>query len=171
MVISNIGMSKDMYQFILENKEMIKKDLNKGVILTPKGTNGTVCSYTGYLRVKVNKKVLQVHQVLAVEYFGEKCIGMTVNHIDGDKLNNKKENLEMISRSDNVKHQWESGLAFNRGKEMRKLSEDDVRYIRDSHVPFKRTGENTLSALAEKFGVSKSTIKKIVNRVTYKDIE
>lgn len=171
MVISNIGMSEDMYQFILENKEMIKKDLNKGVILTPKGTNGTICSSTGYLRVKVNKKLLQVHQILAVEYFGEKCIGMTVNHIDGDKLNNKKENLEMISRRDNIKHQWENGLAFNRGKEMRKLSEDKVRYIRDNHVPFKKTGENTLSALAEKFGVSKSTIKNVVNGTTYKDIE
>lgn len=165
------GMSKDMYDFIVQNRDCINIDLENGIITTPKGTNGTICSSTGYLRVKINKRLLQVHQILAVEYFGEKCIGMTVNHINGDKLNNKKENLEVISHRENVEHQWESGLAFNRGKEMRKLSEDKVRYIRDSHVPFKKTGENTLSALAEKFGVSKSTIKDIVNRATYKEIE
>lgn len=165
------GMSKDMYDFIVQNRDCINIDLENGIITTPKGTNGTICSSTGYLRVKINKRLLQVHQILAVEYFGEKCIGMTVNHIDGDKLNNKKENLEMISRRDNVKHQWESGLAFNRGKETRKLSEDKVRYIRDNYTPFKKTGENTLSALAEKFGVSKTVIKKVVNRATYKEIE
>lgn len=102
-----------MYNFIVDNEDKLKYDLENGIIITAKGTNGTLCSSTGYLRVKVNKKTLQVHQILAVKYYGEKCIGMQVNHKDGNKLNNKKENLEVITQLENLKHQKNFGL---RGK-------------------------------------------------------
>ncbi len=35
---------------------------------------------------------------------------MTVNHIDGDRLNNNIENLEWMSREDNIHHGFEYGL-------------------------------------------------------------
>lgn len=116
MNLSNNGMSKKMYDFILENKNRIEYDFEKGIIFTPRGTNGTICSSTGYLRVKINKKILQVHQIMAVHYFGELCIGLQVNHKDGDKLNNKKENLELLTLRENVAHQHENGLAVNGNK-------------------------------------------------------
>lgn len=106
-------MSKEMYDFIVKNEHRLEYDLENGIVITPKGTNGTICSSTGYLRVKVNKKTLQVHQILAVKYFGEKCIGMQINHKDGNKLNNKIDNLEAITMLENLKHQNDFGL---RGK-------------------------------------------------------
>jgi hypothetical protein len=39
--------------------------------------------------------------------------GMTVNHKDGDRLNNKIENLEWLSISDNIKHGYENCLYHN----------------------------------------------------------
>lgn len=36
-----------------------------------------------------------------------------VNHIDSDKTNNKLENLEWISCSDNNKHAWKAGSYKN----------------------------------------------------------
>lgn len=165
------GMSKDMYDFIVQNRDCINIDLENGIITTPKGTNGTICSSTGYLRVKINKRLLQVHQILAVMYFKEKCIGMTINHIDGNKMNNKKENLEPITFSDNVKHQWRNGLANNQGFKNRKLTDKDIRFIRKNHTPFKKQGEFTTGNLASKFGVDVSTIRDIVKYNTYKEVK
>jgi len=121
--MSNAGMSIDMYNFISSNLENINYDIIEGIITTPKGTNGTICSSTGYLRVKVKKKLLQVHQVLGVIYFGSKCIGMQINHIDGNKLNNKISNLEAITQAENLKHQKENGLL---GKKSNQRSVDKL---------------------------------------------
>lgn len=107
-------MSKDMYNFILDNKHRLLIDVDNGLVITPKGTNGTICSSTGYLKVKVNKRTLQVHQVLSVIYFGEECVGMQINHKDGNKLNNMMDNLEVCTQLENLKHKKENGLMGER---------------------------------------------------------
>lgn len=161
-------MSKEIYDFILKNIHKIDLDLDRGLITTPRGTNGTVCSSTGYLRVKVSGKTLQVHQILAVKYFGEKCIGLQVNHKDGNKLNNSKENLEMVTMDKNLRHALETGLnkgSSLRGEEVKtsKLSEDEVRSIRKSNGISQRK-------LADKYGVSKGTIQSILERKSWKHV-
>lgn len=70
----------------------------------------------GYLRVNLSKdktvKQVSVHRLVA-ETFIPNPEGLTdVDHIDGDKLNNKAENLQWISRSDNIK---KAGDARNNG--------------------------------------------------------
>ena len=35
---------------------------------------------------------------------------LTVNHIDGNRLNNSADNLEWLSRADNIKHGFKTGL-------------------------------------------------------------
>lgn len=163
-----MGMSKDMYAFIMNYKHRIPNiDLETGTITTAKRTNGTVCSSTGYLRVKVNKKLLQVHQVLAVCYFGEQCIGMQINHIDGNKTNNLKTNLEVVTQIENIKHGWEKGLSAAHPQTNRKLNEDQVRFIRENHI---RKGKFTTAYFANKFSVSRTAVRQILTGVTYKEI-
>lgn len=165
--MSNAGMSEQMFEFISSNLNRLTIDIEKGIITTPRGTNGTICSSTGYLRVKVNKKTLQVHQLLAVAYYGKSCVNMQVNHKDGDKLNNKKDNLELVTLQDNVRHAWKNNLASN--KHSRKLTDEQVSYIRNNHVPNRRRGEYTVKYFMDEFNVSRHTIKQVLRNERYID--
>ena len=67
------------------------------------------------------EKFFYVHSLVALHFLPKPdgVIGnggdeYTVNHIDGDKLNNYYRNLEYITRSDNLSHGWENGLFDNR---------------------------------------------------------
>lgn len=67
----------------------------------------------GYLRINIlhNGKhcTYLVYRLVAKCFLGDSA-GLTINHIDGDKINNKKENLEIISSSENTKHAFKKGL-------------------------------------------------------------
>ena len=70
-------------------------------------------SKAGYLRVVLSKnnKVYYktVHRLVAENFVsGNKTL--TVNHIDGNKINNNVENLEWISTGDNTRHAIKNGL-------------------------------------------------------------
>lgn len=164
-------MSAEMYKFIVDNENRLQYDLDNGLVITPKNTNGTVCKSTGYLRVKVNGRTLQVHQILAVKYFGDKCIGMQVNHKDGNKLNNKEDNLELVTQIENIRHAWNDGLNENSkkngfAKTLRekhinfKISDEQVSEIRELYA----TGEYTQKRLAEMYGVSRKLIWNFVHK-------
>lgn len=62
-----------------------------------------------HLYMNNKRKVFYVHRLVASLFLDSN--GMSeVNHIDGDKGNNNKENLEWCSRSENVSHAYSSGL-------------------------------------------------------------
>lgn len=163
-------MSKEMYDFIVSNKDKVNYDLKKGIVITKKGTNGTICSTTGYLKFKLNKRLITVHQFLSVIYFGEKCIGLQVNHIDSDKTNNKKENLEVVTQLENLKHQWDNGdkvMPDVKGSKHgnSKLKESDVLDIRKMYEQGKKIFE-----ISRNYEVSQGCISDIVNKRTWKHI-
>lgn len=70
----------------------------------------------GYYRISVWDKVRQspytllVHRVVAQLYCPNPEQRKVVNHIDGNKLNNHKDNLEWITLSENTQHALELGL-------------------------------------------------------------
>jgi hypothetical protein len=61
----------------------------------------------GYYQVNIANKSRRTHRLLAEVFIPNPLNLETVNHIDGDKLNNSLENLEWMSRSENVKHSRE----------------------------------------------------------------
>lgn len=120
-------MGEDMYDKICSIIDKINIDIELGIITTPRGGNGTIDG-TGYLVFKKDRMKFQLHQVLAVIHFGKDCIGMTVNHINGIKTDNSVGNLELMTLSDNIKHEHIIGLAKYSKKEdkMRKVKQFDL---------------------------------------------
>lgn len=172
-----------MYTFIKRNMHRIPRiDVEKGEITTVKGTNGSICTSTGYRRIKVNGRTLQVHQILAVAIFGDDCVGMQVNHLDGDKLNNKRVNLEICTQIENLEHARKNGLAADTSERMiqlnrkkRKLTDDDVRYIRKNYSRNRKRNSNepghNSRELGEMFNVNNKTIISVVNFDSYRDVD
>lgn len=56
------------------------------------------------------RKQLLIARLVAMEFCKGYAEGLTVNHIDGNPLNNKAENLEWVSLSENIRHAYRTGL-------------------------------------------------------------
>ncbi len=116
----------------------------------------------GYLQVSLrkNSKVYTklVHRLVASAFIPNPEGKTQVNHIDGDKTNNKVDNLEWCTAKENIQHAWNTGLKNEETK--RKISEahkgkhhteETKRKISESHKGklageknpmYDRTGEN-----------------------------
>ena len=68
----------------------------------------------GYARLNVKYgdriKTLLVHNIVADCFIGLKPEGLTVNHKNGDKLDNRSENLEYMTGKENTTHAFRGGL-------------------------------------------------------------
>lgn len=78
-----------------------------------------------------------------------------VNHIDGDKANNDVSNLEWISHRGNIQHAYRTGL------KSKALEADLIEELKGLYA----TGRWTQRMLAEKYGVSRSTVGEYVRDV------
>lgn len=65
----------------------------------------------GYPQVSLGgKRHAMVHHLVATAFIGEKPDGLMVNHKDGNKQNNRVENLEYVTHQQNTKHAFDMGL-------------------------------------------------------------
>ena len=69
----------------------------------------------GYFHLKlINnlniEKTVYIHRMIAITFLGEDYIKNTVNHKDGNKLNNNIENLEWMTKKENLEHAFENNL-------------------------------------------------------------
>jgi hypothetical protein len=107
-------------------------------------------------------KWLTVHALVAHHFIGPRPDGMAINHKDGVKTNNRVDNLEYCTHSENSKHSFTTGAQCNKGIQhsQAKLDDEKVRKIREAAtIPgYSRTD------LAREYGVSESTITYVVRR-------
>jgi hypothetical protein len=131
----------------------------------------------GYLRCNMNidgkPRSYLTHRLVAKSFISNPENKPYVNHIDGNKHNNKVDNLEWCTRSENEKHAWAIGLKKDVSTKgelhgMHKLKETDVRFIRDNHV--RNGGTIKTGELAKMFSVNPQTVTDIVSNRIWKSI-
>lgn len=141
----------------------------QGKILKPVITKSgyvNVSLVTGNDETRVTKRV---HRLVADAFCKNPDDKDEINHKDGSKENNRAENLEWVTRSENEQHAYANNLVKvlkGSKKPCAKLNEEDIRNIRIEY-------ENGCLQieLAERYGVARQTISSIVNRKAWSHVQ
>lgn len=121
----------------------------------------------GYVVVTLRKdgktKTLRIHRLVALMYLRDSYFdGAHVNHIDGDKTNNNVQNLEWVTRQENMRHAYDNDLVLSKPKI---LSDDDLHLICQSLEQGSRVVD-----VAKMFSVDRETIDRIYRGTLFKHI-
>ena len=146
---------------------------NKG---TPRLLKGQIVR--GYVHVTLchdgRKCQMSVHRLVGHDFIRPPRPLEVINHKNGDRKDNRVENLEWVSQSDNVIHSYRTGLrvideahklrAAKLGMAKRKLSDNEASEVR------RRFSQGaTKTSLSETFGISRKSIHAIVYGNSYKE--
>lgn len=128
----------------------------------------------GYFHVKLYNgfgecKSLTTHRIVALTFIDNPEGLIEVNHIDHNKHNNHVDNLEWITRSDNIKHSYihrDPKTYKGSGNKNAKLTEEQVKNIRKEY----KNNKITYKELAYKNNVGVTLIGYIVNNKVWKHV-
>ena len=90
---------------IFDNGTIYRELKNKCKLLKP------IASSNGYWMLRINNKKTLAHRIILEAFKGKS--DLTVDHIDGNKLNNSLDNLEYVTMQENLIRSWKIGLRDN----------------------------------------------------------
>lgn len=124
-----------------------------------------------------------VHRCVLAAFIG--CDDRQVNHKNGIKSDNRLENLEYVTSSENVKHAYRTGLndavSVGSSKAMRRKHESgEINYAKgvrhgnakltERDVISIRKSNDSSSVIAARYGMNRRSISDIINRINWKHI-
>lgn len=124
-------------------------DTVTGMVLSRVGDTST----NGYERVTVDGRSVAAHRVVYEAVHGPIPPGLSINHLDGVKLNNRPDNLEAATQSRQMAHAYSLGLRSGNGltgtTRPSRLSAEQVQRLMDAP-------KGTVTGLAREFGIAPS---------------
>lgn len=130
-------------------------------------------NHAGYYRVALalgpgRQITRRVARLVAAVFLGPCQIGFEVNHKDGNKQNDCVENLEYVTRGENVRHAFATGLLVRSKGEQSPLAKLTAAQAVEIRATYRRYHRGYSSSdLAAKYGVSAGTIRNVVHGATY----
>lgn len=97
-----------------------------------------------------------IHVLVAAAFYGPRPEGLVVRHLDGDNTNNRKSNLRYGTHAEN------SEDSLRHGTRARGETQGSVKFT-EAEVQAVRAAEGTISAIAERFGMSRTNAWNIRN--------
>lgn len=121
-------------------------------------------SNSGYARVglydKPRARTVCVHRLVTMAFIGPCPQGAQVNHRDGNKLNNRADNLEYVTAAQNQQHRYKvlghNNCPSGEARKEAKLTDKKVMMIRNA-----KGGRGLVARLAREHRVSSSLISMI----------
>jgi len=129
----------------------------KKVSSVDKITERAIEETDAYPKIEVNRKGYLLHILVWTTFFGPIPNGMDVNHIDHNKQNAALTNLELVTRSVNLKKAHKAGRY-------------DGTKVQSICVVIDGREYETIGEAAEKTGIPRSTIQYRIKNGTYKTI-
>ena len=127
----------------------------------------------GYLQVRLwrngCRRTVRIHRMVAEAFLGPRPTGLTVNHKDGDKINNCVGNLEYVTSGENTRHAIRLGISDPSigGRASAgigyKLDREDVDEIRIAVAAGEKHAD-----VAARYGIYRGTVGHIVHRRIWK---
>lgn len=110
----------------------------------------------GLRNEKGTRKHLLVHRLVALAFLENKGDMPVINHINGDKLDNRVENLEWCDMSHNTQHAYDNGFCKNTTKKVELYIEDKLTKKFDKK-------KDCVEYLVSKTGYSFDHIRKVIS--------
>lgn len=161
--VSNLGRVKSLDtidRLHRKHKSNIKHQCNNG---------------NGYLIVNLKHNGKQknhlVHRIVATTFLENPDNKREVNHKDGNKQNNCVDNLEFVTRSENIKHAFKMGLNKNLkgvNHPKFKLTIEQVKFIKEHAKPY--DSEYSFEILGRRFNISSTVVKKIYYQLDLEEV-
>lgn len=167
--VSNLGRIKSLDRYARNN-------INGGKRYIPGRIISQKTKSNGYKEVSINidrsKRSRYVHRLVCEAFFGKIEDKLAVNHKDGDKSNNRLDNLEICTYSQNSKHSYH--VLNNKLKPLKgegharsKLKEEEVIHIKSSYI---KGSSNAEIHSTYKGRVSKTQINSIMYGLSWKHL-
>jgi len=121
------------------------KSIYNNIILKPWINS---CGYMNIkLSVKGKRKNKQIHRLVAEAFISNDENKKEVNHIDGNKSNNNINNLEWVTRNENIFHAYKIGLYDKNFRKIIQIKDDKIINI-----------FNSIKEASEKTGINNGCI-------------
>jgi hypothetical protein len=130
-------------------------------------------SIWGYYLVNLHKngkiKTYSVHRLVGIAFISNPDNKPEINHIDGNKTNNRADNLEWCTHLENIEHAYIIGLHTQKGEKNghSKLTDVQVLEIRKKYD----TGKYIQQELADEYNVSIGAISAITTNKNWSHLK